>query len=278
MLYLDCSTQMATSSSSKITISGRFLDADKERLILSLPLEGYAKKPLVSLKEAVARVANMVHGVEKRVWIAMERSQSPPDGLEQNESAAVRLYTAEWDDGYDSLYKLLNETLRLEDRKKLIPWFSYLKLLLTALFKLPSFRGTVWRGVQVNLYSSYNVGSHITWWAFSSCSGSRKIAEEQFLSSSRVGTLFEIECLNGKSIKQHSFYGQEEEILLLPSSYFEVVRKRMVVDDLCVIYLRELLPPFSLLEPPFPMDENPSMSNAAADNKTAPILIEPSNS
>ena len=89
MLYLDCSTQMATSSSSKTTISGRFLDADKEHLILSLPLEGYAKKLLISLKEAVVPLAHIFHGVETRVWIAVERSQSSSDGLEQNEGVGV---------------------------------------------------------------------------------------------------------------------------------------------------------------------------------------------
>ncbi|CAF4032921.1 unnamed protein product, partial [Rotaria magnacalcarata] len=264
---------MAAGSSPNTSVSGRFLDADKERLILSLPLDGYAKKPLVTLEEAVIPLAKIIDNVESRVWVSMERSKSPADNLEQNESAAIRLYTIEWSEENQSLYNVLNETLRLEDRKKLIPWFSYLKLILTALFKLAWFRGTVWRGVKTDLYNLYEVGSHITWWAFSSCSQSREIAETQFLDSSRASTLFQIECLNGKSIQRHSLYKDENEILLLPCSYFEVVKKvKIIKNGLCIIYLRELIPPFKLLEPPFPINENSSEPMTATNNKNTPIL------
>ncbi|CAF1448531.1 unnamed protein product [Rotaria magnacalcarata] len=266
---------MAAGSSPNTSVSGRFLDADKERLILSLPLDGYAKKPLVTLEEAVIPLAKIIDNVESRVWVSMERSKSPADNLEQNESAAIRLYTIEWSEENQSLYNVLNETLRLEDRKKLIPWFSYLKLILTALFKLAWFRGTVWRGVKTDLYNLYEVGSHITWWAFSSCSQSREIAETQFLDSSRASTLFQIECLNGKSIQRHSLYKDENEILLLPCSYFEVVKKvKIIKNGLCIIYLRELIPPFKLLEPPFPINENSSEPMTATNNKNTPILAD----
>ncbi len=57
--------------------------------------------------------------------------KNPTGGLTQDKSAAIRLYTMEWDTGADeprgSLYVHLNRTLKLVDRTKLRPWFRYLK-------------------------------------------------------------------------------------------------------------------------------------------------------
>ena len=37
------------------------------------------------------------------------------------------VYHIEWDVHENSLYMMLNQTLRLADRRKLRPWFKYLK-------------------------------------------------------------------------------------------------------------------------------------------------------
>ncbi len=50
--------------------------------------------------------------------------------------------------GESSLYRLLNQSLRAENRQELIPWFPFLKLFLTALHELASQRLTVYRGVK----------------------------------------------------------------------------------------------------------------------------------
>jgi Ran GTPase-activating protein (RanGAP) involved in mRNA processing and transport len=73
-------------------------------------------------------------------------------------------------------------------------------------------------------------------------------------------TLFSIECLNGKNIKPHSYYKTEDEILLLPGFYFEVVSKVAGGNGLHIIHLREVVPPFCLLEPPFDIPPPPSPS------------------
>ena len=46
------------------------------------------------------------------------------------------------------LYYNLNKTLRTANRRELVSWFPYLKLLMTALWKLSSIRRTVWRGIR----------------------------------------------------------------------------------------------------------------------------------
>ncbi|CAF3886717.1 unnamed protein product, partial [Rotaria sp. Silwood1] len=42
-------------------------------------------------------------------------------------------------------YKILNRTFRYENPKALEPWFLYLRLLISALEKLPSTPCIVWR-------------------------------------------------------------------------------------------------------------------------------------
>ena len=77
-----------------------------------------------------------------------ETPEEPQDGLTIDESAAIRLYTIEWQKPHRSLYSMLNETLKTADRKALQPYFKYFKLFLTALVKLPSVPPqTIWRGV-----------------------------------------------------------------------------------------------------------------------------------
>ena len=48
------------------------------------------------------------------------------------------LYAVQEEPSEECLYVVLNDNLRAEDRRKLKPWFSYLKLLITSLSRLPS--------------------------------------------------------------------------------------------------------------------------------------------
>ena len=57
--------------------------------------------------------------------------------------AAIALYTMEWTPFYESIYHLLNTNLRDENRDALKPWFLYLKLLITALQRLPRPEGRI---------------------------------------------------------------------------------------------------------------------------------------
>ncbi|CAF5067622.1 unnamed protein product [Rotaria magnacalcarata] len=154
----------------------------------------------------------------------------------------------QWEEPNVSLFTMLNKTLRSKRREPLRPWFRYLKLVLTALFKLPSLKATIWRGVQGNLTDQYDDDQ--VWWGFSSCTESLNVTE-QFVGKSGVRTLFTIECINGKAIRAHSHYKEESEILLLPGTYFRVMGKSNPAKDLYIIHLRETPAPRLYLEPPF---------------------------
>jgi hypothetical protein len=154
----------------------------------------------------------------------------------------------ECSEGHDSFYKLLNEKLRSEKRNELSSWYSYLKLFITALYKLPSIKKVVWRGIRGDVSRLYQ--EDCIWWGVSSCTETMEVMEK-FVGRSGVRTVFMIECINGKAIKSHSHYKDENEIILMPGTYLRVVSKWSPADGLHMIQLQEETPPFPLLAPPF---------------------------
>ncbi|CAF5133823.1 unnamed protein product, partial [Rotaria magnacalcarata] len=228
--------------------TNRFLDASEEPSQTLLPITGYEKERLVSLEEAVRPISTLLYDLDTKVYIAKRNSQTPADGLTSDQSAAIHLYTIEWEEPHDSLYTLLNRTLRTAERKTLKPWFSYLKLFLAALYKLPSIKGVIWRGIRGNVYEQYNTDQ--VWWGVSSCTEAMQVME-RFVGRSGMRTLFTIECRSGKAIGMHSFYRNENEIVLMPGTYFHVVDKWSPNENLYMIHLREADPPYQLIAPPF---------------------------
>ena len=103
-----------------------------------LPISGYEKEDVKSLDDACEPIKHLFdQKLKDYIRIAKMNSTDPEDGLSPDESASIHLYTVEWDVHDQSLYMLLNSTLRAADRNQLRPWFKLLKLLLTAFFKLP---------------------------------------------------------------------------------------------------------------------------------------------
>ncbi|CAF1181754.1 unnamed protein product [Didymodactylos carnosus] len=229
----------------------RFFDVQEEPKKLLLPIDGYQNLPLMPLEDAVRPLFSLADDLQSRVWIAKENCSSPQDPLSQDEAAAIYLYTLEWIPTDRSLYYKLNQSLRYENRQKLIPWFAYLKLLLTALYKLPSQKRTIWRGVNADISKLYPAGSKKVWWGISSCTESVAVLESsQFLGNTGTKTLFSIECKNGKLIRPYSYYQDEDEILLPPATYLETVSQIQPAPGLHIIHLREKEPPHVLIQPP----------------------------
>ncbi|CAF4214079.1 unnamed protein product [Adineta steineri] len=214
----------------------RVSDIVREPQKMLMPIRGYEKMPLVSLEEAVTPLVSILPEIQDYAYAAKQRCESaPPDGLTQDESASIMLYSMEWKPHEECLYFALNATLRTEDRRKLERWFSYLKLILTALEKLPSIR---------------RHEKTFIWWGFSSCTTSIEVLEnEQFLDKTGQRTLFTIECDSGKDISRHSYYQSEKEVLLLAARQFLVVGCLHPALGLHMIQLKETKPPITLLQP-----------------------------
>jgi len=238
------------------------------------PIKGYEAVPLVSLEQAVAPIAHLFDCIEENVWIAKENSKIPPDGLTHDESAAIHLYTMQFDTD-PSFYQLLNSTLRGENRDNLKPWFNYLKLFMTALHKLPSHPQTIWRGVRgVDLSKQYPTGTKFAWWGVSSCTINVEVLQaETFLGRNGMRTLFSIESQNGKSIAPHSYFKDtEKEVVLMPGSYFEVIGQLNPAEDLYIIHMKELEPPFPFVKPPFKRESSTPIVSKPPDNVASPVL------
>ncbi|CAF3840068.1 unnamed protein product, partial [Rotaria sp. Silwood1] len=184
-------------------------------------------------------------------------STEPEDGLNSDESATIHLYTIEWDVHEDSLYMVLNRTLRLADRIKLQPWFKYLKLFLTAFYKLPRSEHTlVWRGVREDLSALYPKDKEFAWWAFSSCTASMSaLASPNELGKSGARTMFSIQTNSGKDIRAHSYFENEDEILLPPGIYLKVIDCLNPAEGLHIIHLREIAPPHQMVAEPFDLTQ-----------------------
>ena len=228
----------------------RIADIAQEPLETLLPIEGYEHLPLVPLEIAVEKLVPLLPRVQTYVHVAKERCKNPADGLTQDESASIMLYTMGWKPQHQCLYVLLNATLRSKDRDKLTPWFLYLRLLFNALFRLPSIARTIFRGVKLDLTKQYVKGNTAIWWGFSSCTVAMSVLRSKsFLGNEGARSLFTIECLNGKNIRHHSYYSSEDEILLLPATQFKTIDS-LDQGDLKLIHLQEIIPPFPLLQPP----------------------------
>ena len=111
---------------------------------------------------------------------------------------------------------------------------------------------TVWRGVPENLSASYPKGKEFTWWAISSCTSSLSVLESSaYTGTSGPRTMFSIETSSGKVIRGHSYFQHEDEIILPPGRYLRVIDKSSPAQDLHIIHLREITPPYPMLAEPF---------------------------
>ena len=230
----------------------RVADLANESGKILLPIKGYEKKPLVTLEEAIEPIVSVVPDVQQMAYVAKMRCADPPaDGLSVDESASIMLYTMDWHPSNQCLYYVLNDTLRSENRQKLTPWFLFLRLILTAFARLPSSdRSVIYRGVRQDMTKQYLKGKTMIWWGFSSCTETMDaLNNEQFLGSNGIRTFFTIETTNGKNVQRHSYFANENEILLPPGRQLEVVSCLKQSGDLYMIQLRETEPKFPHLEP-----------------------------
>jgi hypothetical protein len=234
--------------------NSRYTDISDEPVTRLLsPIKGYEAVPLVPLEQAISSVSKFFDSIQDYVYIAKENCKYPADGLNQDESASIHLYTMQF--AVDpSLHKILNTALRNENRETLKPWFPFLKLFLTALYKLPSCTRTVWRGLRdVDLSSKYPTGREFVWWGVSSCTLSVDILKsDYYLGTQGIRTVFCIECTAGKPIGLHSYFeNHEQEVIIMPGSYFKVIGQLNPAAGLYIIKLKQIDPPIEFVKPPF---------------------------
>ena len=157
-----------------------------------------------------------------------------------------------------------------------VSWFLHIRL---------SKHTLVWRGVREDLSALYPKGKEFAWWALSSCTASVSVLESpNYLGKTGTRTIFSIQSNSGKHIGAHSYFENEDEILLPPGIYLKVIDRLNPAEGLCIIHLQEISPPHPLLVEPFDLSQMKqalpeakpssltSYSSPNQENYSAPIV------
>lgn len=204
------------------------------------PIYGYQHFPLLSLERATEKILPIVSGLSDYVAQAKQQCNRNTTILSWDESAAIYLYSMP-----TLFFSRLNEALRNENRHVLKPWFSFLKLLLHALGKLPSLEIVVWRGVASSIGSNFVKNDHHIWWSVNSCSTDLHVVQFYLCENS---TLFAIKSVSAKDISSYSSFQAEHEVVLLPGIRLRVQSNTLNYEDrLFIVHLEEVIQP--IVEP-----------------------------
>jgi hypothetical protein len=199
-------------------------------------------------KKVLTKLPAYVSSVKKRVTQMMEE-ETESLNLSIDERAAIYLYTMEFPPLPDvnvngSIYFLMNKYLRDQNRAALKPFLKYLKLLLSALHKLPAVKNKVCRGVKEDIAAAMKSKEkkEITWNSFSSTTlNSKTLDNPAFLGTNGSRALFFIDCKSGRNISTLSACPSEDEILLFPCTSFKVEHV-VIQGDLTFVNLTEVEP------------------------------------
>jgi hypothetical protein len=195
----------------------------------------YEHLPLLTLEEAVEKIIPLIPHVMDYVTTAKRKHNWHLTLLTRDESAAIYLYTMP-----KEFFSKLNIALRDENRQVLKPWLHFLKLLITALKKLPPTKTTVWRAVYKDVTFTLDAGKVYTWWDITSCSMNIN-SVQPFLGES--GTLFAIETIHGRDISMLSAVPDEQEVIIMPGTRVHVKSQSLNIPDrLFIFHLEEIIP------------------------------------
>ena len=243
------------------------------------PIYGFRGEKIVSLETALKPIESDIDELPYYIKTAKRHCHFPSEhGLSKDQSAAVYIYTMEWGD--TTLYRVLNNALRSEDRQALKIWFPYLKLFDTALDKLPTVKGNLWRGVSLDIGKNFTNNQLLTWWSVNSCSSSVDVIKD-FLGNEKNSTLFLIEALNGKKVSGYTQFEKENEVILRMGTQFYV--KGNPLEQKYNSYLVQLIEIDDNDDEPIPpgmnnMSVTSKSSNQGASNKSyAPFSIKSRN-
>ena len=145
-----------------------------------------------------------------------------PHNISEDEAASAHVYTQE-----THFFRHLNEHLRGTDRSKIEPYKPFLKLLVTALHKIPPSANILYRGVAKSLSQlpqKFEKGKSVVWWAVTSTASHVSVLENpMFMGKSGPRCLFTIKATSARDIQRYSAMGStEREFVLPPGSCFVV--------------------------------------------------------
>ncbi|MEV7394082.1 ADP-ribosyltransferase domain-containing protein [Streptomyces sp. NPDC091215] len=214
----------------------RLTSVKDEGLVLPA-ITGVFDTPLMDFQNALAPVSTALSGLAGHIRrshdFGKQRADQTAGGPSADAIAALHLYTCE-----SAFYREINNVLRSPDRTRITPYLPYLRLLFSAVSKLPAYTQPLWRGVSLDLRAQYPAGRTVTWWGVSSCTSELKVARA-FLGSRGKRTLFEVIPARAVGIKSFSAFTGEEEYILTPGTQLTVTEVKNEPRGLCTIRLSE---------------------------------------
>mmetsp|Transcript_57273 Transcript_57273/g.123933 ORF Transcript_57273/g.123933 Transcript_57273/m.123933 type:complete len:480 (-) Transcript_57273:149-1588(-) len=184
------------------------------------PISGIMKLPVPETLEKacgpVCQKGSIVTSTKKGEELAKKQAGGPVKVMGGHLYASIMLYTS------NAIYKQLNKALRETNRGAVKKFFGYLRLLFEAMDTLPKKKTTLWRGLPVDLYDQYSVGSTQTWWNVSSCTADINVAKNFMKGCGGKCTLLTVEAKTACDISQITFYSNEKESLLAPGTQLKV--------------------------------------------------------
>lgn len=211
----------------------RLASVKDEGLVLPA-ITGVFDTPLMDFREAIAPAAKVLSGLDWHVEQSHRFGQKQAGALSADEVAALYLYTCE-----SAFYRQINATLRNADRSRIVPYLPYLRLLFSAVSRLPARTEPLWRGVSLDLRAQYPLGQTVTWWGVSSCTSKLGVAQA-FMGGRGKRTLFEVTPVRAVGIRRFSAFTGEEEFILAPGTQLEVTDVKAERGGLCTVKLSEL--------------------------------------
>lgn len=191
---------------------------DEEKLT---PISGVMELPLPSTLldgcKSICSKKDVENCTKKGKALEKKKAGKPIKAMNQELYGSILLYTS------NAIYKQLNKALRDEDRDQAAAYYSYLRMLFEACARLPTREVTLWRGVGVDLFEQYKVGSTITWWGVSSCTSDKNVAHNFANGCAGASTVLTVETQTACEISELSFYANESESILLPGTQLKVL-------------------------------------------------------
>ena len=220
-------------------VAGRVVDSEHlESLDPTGPVPGLLEQAIVSLEEAISNL-NLKN---KRYYL--ETAQScvyGRDNVTDDEARALFLYTCQWDLTEESLFYLVNSSLRNRERTTIRPYVPYIRLLISAMSKVSRDPcRTLWRGVAMDLEAIYKakLGRNVVFWAFTSTTISMDALDTFIPPDSSKRTLFSIKVGSAADLGGFSAYSDEAELLLFPGTVFEVLNVKRISPDVILVELK----------------------------------------
>ena len=194
----------------------------------------------------ILNIDNLKVGIELCMAKATEIRINFPDKCRLNKDLAATLLAYTMQLGIESVYEVINRSLRDQDRNALWPFRNFIWMLMHALNGCECYNGRlVYRGVKKNISQFYVCGETIAWHQFSSCTCNLEQEESELFcgkSGDRTVFIIELTTTRAREVSQYTFYPNEQEVILPPNSRFLVVSKVDLGNGLIQIHLKELPP------------------------------------